>query len=537
MAVRKQRLDKYYNLAKEKGYRARSAFKLLELNRKFNFLSNSHIAVDLCAAPGGWMQILAQEMPSPRKIIGIDLDPIKPLGSDTISFIGDITTLECRRTLIKHLEGHQVDIFVHDGAPNFGSSKDRDMFIQNDLVLHALKLTTEFLKEGGTFVTKVFRSENFFKITKIFEELFGHVDVTKPLSSRSESAEIFVVCRNFKNPEVIDPNIFNSEVIFYDETVEKDENKRILLSDFIRDKSNKILKECAKVIVDIDCELITEEFIEMFKDIKLLHETDLKRIGKLKSKILKGVKTHKYDIPILQDLFITEEESSEDQKVQTDDQKIDEINKKLENNRKTKKLKALSLVTTARDGFFEDRIFENFGSEEINLDNDIKEEQEEQISVSSCSDSMEFTESELRCAIMMKKMGDKFVETTIDKNMIDSDDIELPCEQRPCKLEEFNRPIPKKTREYLSRKRARALRRTDKAMSEIEVEDEEEEAVIYKKVFKNMYKKQRNKLKLLFPKKKGKLVAPKGKGKIKCLDSRMKHDLRIQKQRASKKHR
>lgn len=537
MAVRKQRLDKYYNLAKEKGYRARSAFKLLELNRKYNFLSDCHIAVDLCAAPGGWMQILAQEMPSPRKIIGIDLDPIKSLGSDTISFMGDITTLECRKTLIRYLEGHMADIFVHDGAPNFGASKDRDMFVQNDLVLHALKLATEFLKEGGIFVTKIFRSENFFKITKVLEDLFETVDVTKPLSSRNESAEIFAVCRRFKNPEDIDPSIFNSEVLFYDETIDREENKKILLSDFIKDKSNKGLKECSKVIVDFQCDLITEEYMEMFKDLKLVHDTDFKRICKLKSKIIKAVKKRELDVPILDDLIEeSEEEEQEEDSPMTVGEKISEIENRLKKSVKKRKLKSLSKITTARDGFFEDRIFENFldREEEVMEETENKEGVIEEVSVEeSCSDSMEMTESELQCAIAMKKMGDKFIEDTIDKNIVDSDDIVLPCEQRPCKFDEFTN-VPKKVLEYVGRKRKRAIKRTQKVMDEIEVEDEEEEAVIYKKVFKNMYKKQRRKLRLLFPKKKGKIIAPKGKGKVKCLDSRMKHDLRIEKNRKKK---
>ena len=533
MAVRKQRLDKYYNLAKEKGYRARSAFKLLELNRKYNFLSNAHIAVDLCAAPGGWMQILAQEMPSPRKIIGIDLDPIKYLGSDTISFMGDITTVECRRTLIRHLEGHQVDIFVHDGAPNFGASKERDMFVQNDLVLHALKLATEFLKEGGVFVTKIFRNENFFKITKVLEELFLTVDVTKPLSSRQESAEIFAVCRHFKNPEEINPANFNSEILFYDDQIENDLNKKILLSDFIKNKSNKMLKECSKVLVDFSCDLITENFLEMFKDLKLINDIDFKKIYKLKSKIIKGVIDGTFDIPVLDEL-IQEEESVEKEEIpMTADQKIDEIKSKLKKKDKSKKMKSISATKSVRDGFFDDRIFDNFDSKEYEPIVQDAVEQDEQISEETCSDSMEMTESELRCAVMMKKMGDKFIESTIDKNMVDSDDIHLGCEQRVCKLDEFN-AVPKKSREYMARKKTRAERRANKAMQEIEVEDEEEEAVIYKKIYKNMYKKQREKLRLVFPKK-GKFSVSKGKGKIKMLDSRMKHDLRMAKLRNKKR--
>lgn len=535
MAVRKQRLDKYYTLAKEKGYRARSAFKLLELNRKFNFLSNAHIAVDLCAAPGGWMQILAQEMPSPRKIIGIDLDPIKPLGSDVISFVSDITTVDCRRTLIRYLEGHQVDIFVHDGAPNFGTSKERDIFVQNDLVLHALKLATEFLKEGGLFVTKIFRSENFCKITKVLGELFTHVDVTKPLSSRSESAEIFAVCRGFKNPEVIDPAYFNSEVLFCDEAIDKEDNKKLLLSDFIRNTSNKALRESAKIIIDFECSLITPEYVEMFNDLKLLNGADLKKIGKLKAKIIKEMKEGTLTIPLLEDMFEEESEEAAPEKPQTVDEKLDEMKKILE--KQKKRVKTSTPLAVSDGSFFADRIFEDFESSNGAEVEEVEKRPAVEIQVDSCSDSMEFTESELQCAVMMKKMGDKFADTTIDRNAVDSDDLVLPCEKRPCKLDEFNAipKTPKKVRESLGRKRARALRRTERAMSEIEVEDEREEAIVYKKVFKNMYKKQRSKLRVLFPKGKGKIAAPKGKGRVKCLDARMKHDLRMSKRRSLKR--
>ncbi|KAM0680172.1 AdoMet-dependent rRNA methyltransferase spb1 [Glugoides intestinalis] len=542
MAIRKQRLDKYYNLAKEKGYRARSAFKLIELNRKFNFLSEAHIAVDLCAAPGGWMQILEQQMPAPRKIIGIDLDPIKPLGSDTISFVGDITTVDCRRTLIRYLEGHQVDVFVHDGAPNFGVSKDRDKYVQNDLVLYALKLATEFLKEGGSFVTKIFRSENFIKITNVLEKLFGTVDITKPLSSRSESAEIFAVCRGFKDPEYLDPNLLNADVLFYDHSIDQKEKKMMLLSDFIKSPGNKILKEIPKIIVDFKCDLITDEHLEMFKDLQLIHDIDFKKIGKLKAKIIKEVKKKKYEIAVLDDLISSEEEEVEEEtatELATDAEKVDEINKILNKKKKKRENKSLSLITTAKDGFYNDRIFKNFGMcdepDSVELDENIEKQQEkDEISVESCSDSMEMTESEIQCAIMMKKMGDKFIESTIDKAAVDSDDLVLPCEQRKCNMDEFNE-IPKKFREYVGRKKSRAVKRTKKAMEDVEVENEEDEAVVYKKIFKSMYKKQRSKPRILFPKRKSRIIAPSGKGKIKCLDSRMKHDLRINKLRKTKK--
>ena len=118
--------------------------------------------------------------------------------------------------------------------------------------------------------------------------------------------------------------------------------------------------------------------------------------------------------------------------------------------------------------------------------------------------------------------------------MVDSDDIVLPCENRSVKFDGFNN-IPKKQREYLNRRKTRAMRRAEKAMEEIEVEDEKEEAIIHKKIYKNIYKKQRKQLRLAYGKKGVDFRAPKGKGKVKCLDRRMKHDLRIEKLRAKKK--
>lgn len=526
MAVGKQRLDKYYNLAKEKGYRARSAFKLLELNKKFGFLKNAHIAVDLCAAPGGWMQILAQEMPQPRKIIGVDLDPIKPMGGDVTSFMADITTVECRKTLIGLLEGHQVDVFVHDGAPNFGTSKEKDHFVQNDLVLHALKLASEFLRTGGTFVTKIFRSENFAKIVRVLNDLFGNVDVTKPLSSRNESAEIFAVCRGFKNLDYIDPGLFDSSILFREITVDDTDYKKILLSDFIRSRNPDVLQGVVQIVPDFEHELISSDFLEMFKDLKVVHPNDIKKLLSKKETIMKRARKGALKIPQLADMYearpVVEAEESESVDV------LAEIQEKLDREKK-KELRKNKPVEIPNHEFYDDRIFCELDSAESAPQDE--EAEIEQIDVSSCSDSMDMTESEMRCLVYLKEAGeDKFMAGTIDRYMLEDDDLVLPFEKRPSKADQ---PIiEKKKAEVLGRKKARALRRANKVVSEITVEDEEEEAVIYKKVFKSAYKKERQKLRLAFPRRGERFHAPKGRGRIRCLDRRMKHDLRIEKRRA-----
>jgi len=125
--------DKYYTLAKEQGYRARSAFKLIQLNRKYGMLDDATRAIDLCAAPGGWLQVCAKVMPPrpERQIIGVDLLPIKPLRG-AVTFQADITTAECRRIIRHELKGNQADVVMCDGAPNVGSSFGKDAYVQSE---------------------------------------------------------------------------------------------------------------------------------------------------------------------------------------------------------------------------------------------------------------------------------------------------------------------------------------------------------------------------------------------------------------------
>ena len=211
----KNRLDSYYRLAKDQGYRARSAFKLIQLNRKYDFLAKARVLVDLCAAPGGWCQVAAKYMPIGSKIIGVDLVPIAQIRG-VKTFVGDITDDKTRKTITTWLKKEPVDCVIHDGAPNVGGVWSRDLFEQNALVLSAAKIATQLLKPGGWFVTKVFRSQDFHKLMWVMKQLFDKVEATKPLASRMESAEIFVVCAGYKAPKHLDPKMFSAQAVFAD---------------------------------------------------------------------------------------------------------------------------------------------------------------------------------------------------------------------------------------------------------------------------------------------------------------------------------
>ncbi|XP_012516722.1 PREDICTED: pre-rRNA processing protein FTSJ3 [Propithecus coquereli] len=309
--VGKSRRDKFYHLAKETGYRSRSAFKLIQLNRRFQFLQKARALLDLCAAPGGWLQVAAKFMPVSSLIVGVDLVAIKPL-PNVVTLQEDITTERCRQALRKELKTWKVDVVLNDGAPNVGASWVHDAYSQAHLTLMALRLACDFLARGGCFITKVFRSRDYQPLLWIFQQLFRRVQATKPQASRHESAEIFVVCQGFLAPDKVDSKFFDPKFAFKEvevqaktvtELVTKKKPKaegyaegdltlyhRTSVTDFLR-AANPVdfLSKASEILLD-DEELAqhpatTEDIRACCQDIKVLGRKELRSLLNWRTKL------------------------------------------------------------------------------------------------------------------------------------------------------------------------------------------------------------------------------------------------------------
>jgi len=211
----KDKRDVYYRLAKEGGWRARSAFKLLQINDEFDLFTGVKRVVDLCAAPGSWSQVLSRKLIEERegnaddvKIVAVDLQAMAALPG-VIQIQGDITKVSTAEEIISHFEGEPADLVVCDGAPDVTGLHDIDEYIQGQLLLAAFNITSHVLKKGGNFVAKIFRGKDVDLLYSQLKLFFPDVTIAKPRSSRNSSIESFVVCLNYSPPEGYTPTMAN----------------------------------------------------------------------------------------------------------------------------------------------------------------------------------------------------------------------------------------------------------------------------------------------------------------------------------------
>jgi len=197
MRLADARKDQYRRLAKDQGYRARSAYKLLQLNRSYHIIKKGSKVVDLGCAPGGWMQVVTNEVGQAGKVIGIDLKPVEPVAGATVlkGSIEDNDMLE----KIAGILGDKADVILSDLSPNVSGLWDIDHARQISLSTIALGFARQILRVGGSAVFKVFEGDTLSEFRAELKSSFGRVLLNKPLASRQESSELYIVCLDFKH--------------------------------------------------------------------------------------------------------------------------------------------------------------------------------------------------------------------------------------------------------------------------------------------------------------------------------------------------
>ena len=193
--VIKQHRDQFFKKAKVLGYRSRAAFKLIELNKKFNFIKKNSNLLDIGSTPGGWSQI-ASKIITNGKILAVDITPMEKL--DNVIFFNDDFSEEKTKDKIFKIFNDKIDVIVSDMAENTTGNKTVDSIRTNSLCSDVINFSLKMLTNKGSLVCKLFMGEDFLEVKNLAKKNFKNVDFFKPESSRSESKETYIICSLLK---------------------------------------------------------------------------------------------------------------------------------------------------------------------------------------------------------------------------------------------------------------------------------------------------------------------------------------------------
>jgi 23S rRNA (uridine2552-2'-O)-methyltransferase len=190
--------DEYYNKAKQQGYRARSAYKLQQLDETAGLLGEGRTAVDLGAAPGGWLQVAAERVGERGRVVGVDRQSVDPLTDPAppVEYVrGDITDEETVAGVREAVDG-EADVVLSDMAPNMTGEYDLDHARSVHLARQALSVAEELLGPGGDLAVKVFDGRDLDALQTDMEEGFEYVRQVRPEASRDASSELYLVAKH-----------------------------------------------------------------------------------------------------------------------------------------------------------------------------------------------------------------------------------------------------------------------------------------------------------------------------------------------------
>ena len=193
--LNKQRRDTYVRQSKVDGYRARSAYKLKEIDEKFKIFKGGMSVVDIGAAPGSWSQYVAKVVKS-GKIISIDLKEMENI-ENTLQIQGDFTLVDTQNQIKEYLK-KKPDVVMSDMAVNTTGIKNIDSIQTGELCKEAMVFSKDVISEKGFFISKIFMGSTFNEIVALGKKIFKEVKVFKPKSSRKDSKESFIICKNLR---------------------------------------------------------------------------------------------------------------------------------------------------------------------------------------------------------------------------------------------------------------------------------------------------------------------------------------------------
>jgi len=193
--VNKQRRDIYVRQSKVDGYRARSAYKLIEIDEKFKIFKGGMSVLDIGAAPGSWSQY-ASKVVKNGKIISLDLKKMESI-KNTIQIKGDFTDLNIQKE-VKALLTKGLDVVMSDMAVNTTGIKNIDSIQTGELCKEAMNFSKEVISVNGFFISKIFMGGTFNEIVALGKKIFKEVKVFKPQSSRKDSKESFIICKKIR---------------------------------------------------------------------------------------------------------------------------------------------------------------------------------------------------------------------------------------------------------------------------------------------------------------------------------------------------
>ena len=191
--INKQHKDPFFKKSKIEGYRSRSAFKLIEIDKKFKFLNKTSYLLDLGSSPGAWTQVATKKI-TKGKIMALDIKDMEKINN--VNFIkGDITDLEIQHKIFTYFN-KKIDVVLSDMAANTTGNKNLDSYRTGELCLSAMDLALKILTTNGVFISKVFMGSMFQNINKRANKSFNKVVRYKPISSKRESKEIYIYCKD-----------------------------------------------------------------------------------------------------------------------------------------------------------------------------------------------------------------------------------------------------------------------------------------------------------------------------------------------------